>query len=142
MNWPISDAELDREIGRALRAVPAAGTTPDFRATVLMRAERAAARRARRLRQGLSAVAAACLLAIGLGVWSFEVAAARASRRATLLDEHRRLQDELEELRALADRRSRIALGGDASTDLYFDLTKIPASTAGGGTTPTKRSSG
>ncbi len=142
MTWPISDAELDREIGRALRAVSAAGTKADFRATVLARAERAAARRTRRLRQGIAAVAGACVLAIGVGVWSFEVAAERASRRATLLDEHRRLQDELEELRALAGRRSRIALGGDASTDLYLDLTTIPASAAGGGTTATTRSSG
>ena len=141
MNLPISDADLDAVVGRALRAEPAPGINADFRA-VLARAELAALRRARLRRQGLSLVAGACVVAVGLGAWSLEVAAERASRRAAMVDEHRRLQSELEELRALADRRSRISLGGDESTDLYLDLTKIPAGAADGRTTPTTRSPG
>jgi hypothetical protein len=142
VNLPISDADLDAVVGRALRAEPAPGINGDFRAAVLARAELAAVRRARRRRQGLSLVAGACVVAVGLGAWSLEVAAERASRRAAMVDEHRRLQSELEELRALADRRSRISLGGDESTDLYLDLTKIPAGAADGRTTPTTRSPG
>ena len=142
MTWPISDAELDVEVGRALRAVPAGGTHADFRAAVLARAEQAAVHRARRRRRVLSLVAGACVVAVGVGAWSLEVAAERASRRAAMVDEHRRLQGELEELRALADRRSRISLGGDESTDLYLDLTKIPAGATDGRTTPTTRSPG
>ena len=142
MNWPMSDAELDAEVGRALAAVPAVGANADFRAAVLARAEQAAERRARRRRRGLSLVAGACVVAVGLGAWTLEVAAERASRRAAMVDEHRRLQNELEELRALADRRSRISLGGDESTDLYLDLTQIPAGSADGRTTATTRSPG
>lgn len=142
MNLPISDADLDAVVGRALRGVPAVGANADFQAAVLARAELAAVRRARRLRRGLSLVAGACVVAVGLGAWSLEVAAERASRRAAMVDEHHRLQSELEELRALADRRSRISLGGDESTDLYLDLTKIPAGAADGRTTPTMRRPG
>lgn len=142
MNLPISDTDLLAAVGRVLRAVPAVETNADFRAAVLARAEQAAAWRARRRRRGLSLVAGACVVAVGLGAWSLEVAAERASRRAAMVDEHRRLQSELEELRALADRRSRISLGGDESTDLYLDLTTIPAGEADGRTTPTTRSPG
>lgn len=142
MNLPLSDAELDAVVGRALRADSAVETNGDFRAVVLARAEQAAVWRARRRRRGLSLVAGACVVAVGLGAWSLEVAAERASRRAAMVDEHRRLQSELEELRALADRRSRISLGGDESTDLYLDLTKIPAGAADGRTPPTTRSPG
>lgn len=142
MNLPISDAELDVVVGRALRSAPAVDTDGDFRTVVLVRAEQAAVRRARRRRRGLSLLSGACVAAVGLGAWSLEVAAERASRRAAMVDEHRRLQSELEDLRALADRRSRISLGGDESTDLYFDLTKIPAGAAAGRTPSTTRSPG
>lgn len=134
MTWPISDAELDVEVARALRAVPTDGTTADFLTAVLTRAEQAAMRRGRRRRRLLSLVAGVCVVVVGLGAWRVEMAAERAARRAAIVDEHRRLQSELEELRALADQRSRISLGGDESTDLYLDLTKIPAGSADGRT--------
>lgn len=142
MSWPFSDADLDAAVGRALRAGPAVATDSDFRAAVLARAEQAAVNRSRRRRRRLSFVAGACVVAVGLGAWTLEVAAERASRRATLVEEHRRLQSELEELRSLADRRSRISLGGNETTDLFLDLTRIPAGTTDARTSPTTRSPG
>lgn len=137
---PISDRRLDAELAHALAALPGAGARGEFQATVLARAEQAARRRAQLRRRALSVLAGACIAAVGLGVWSFQAEAARASRRAALIDEHRRLQGELDELRELAGRRAQIPLGGDASTDLYLDLTKIPAGSADGLTRLTTRS--
>lgn len=140
MNLPISDAHFDAELGRALRALPGAAPRAEFQAAVLARAEQAARRRARRRRRALSLVAGACVVAVGLGAWGFEVNAERTARRAALIDEHRRLQGELDELRELASRRSRISLGGDASTVLYLDLAKVPDSSADGRSTLSTRS--
>ncbi len=133
---PLTDAEL----ARALRALPRAASGPAFRATVLARAADAARRRDLRLRQWGRVAAGAALLAVGLGFWSLEGARERAAadgRRASLVDEHRRLQGELEDLRALAARRSQIRLGGDATTDLYLDLATVPDAASTDSTRPT-----
>ncbi len=134
MNTSTPDEGRDDDLGRALRALPAAAARTDFVARVLVRAERAAARRGRLRRRSVAAAAGVLCVFVGAGIFRGEVAAERAARRAALIDEHRRLQGELEELRALADRRSQISLAGDATTDVYLDLNRLPVGTAGGGT--------
>jgi len=115
------------DLGRALRALPQMASGPTFRAAVLARAADAAKRRGRRRRRlGVLALGAtACTIVFG--AWGFEAAKSRAERRASLVGEHRRLLSELDDLRALAARRSQIRLGGDATTDLYLDLATVPA---------------
>lgn len=116
------------DLARAIRGLPQAAAGPGFHAAVLARAASAASRRRFLRRRLLSLSAAVCVVAVGLGTWRLEVVrrdAERAERRAALVAEHRRLAGELDELRALAGRRSSIRLGGDASTDLYIDLATV-----------------
>jgi hypothetical protein len=120
------------ELARAIRELPQAAAGPGFQSAVFSRAAAAAARRSRLRRRLLALSAAFCVVAAGLGAWRLDLArrdSARAERRAALVEEHRRLAGELDELRALAERRSSIRLGGDASTDLYIDLASVAAGT-------------
>ncbi len=125
---PQTDDPLAGEVlDRALRALPRALPGPGFSATVMARSAGAARRRGLRRRRIGALTAGVLVLAAAFGAWSFEGARARAERRAALLDEHRRLLDELGEIRELSAHRSQIRLGGDAGTDLYFDLATVPA---------------
>ncbi len=124
------------ELARAIRALPQASAGPGFQSAVLSRAAGAATRRRLLRRRLLSVSAAVCVVAAGLGAWRLEVDridAERAERRTALIEEHRRLAGELDELRALAGRRSAIRLGGDATTDLYIDLASVAAGPAATG---------
>ncbi len=118
---------VDENLDRVLRALPRAASGPAFRAAVLARAADAARRRGQRRRRLVPLAAGALALAVALGAWSLETARMRAERRAALVDEHRRLLSELDDLRELAASRSQIRLGGDATTDLYLDLATVPA---------------
>lgn len=122
--------EAGEELARAIRELPQANASAGFQAAVLARAAAAGTHRHRQRRRLLSFAAGACVVVAGLGSWRLGVVrfeAARAERRAELIEEHRRLADELHELRALAERRSSIRLGGDATTDLYIDLAPVVA---------------
>ncbi len=135
-------AEEAEELARAIRALPQASAGPGFRSAVLARAGGAATRRHYRRRRLVSLAAVVCVVAAGLGAWRLEVVrvdAERAERRAALSIEHRRLAGELDELRALAGRRSSIRLGGNSTTDLYIDL--APAAAAGPAATGGERPS-
>ena len=124
------DLRRGEELDLALRALPRAAAGADFQSTVLAQAKRAATRRGQVRRRWLSLAAGVCVVVAGLGAWRLDAAHDRAARRAALVDEHRRLQGELDELRALAEGRSLIHLGGDASTDLFLDLKTVPLGTA------------
>lgn len=122
--------EAVEELARAIRELPQASASSGFQAAVLARAAAAGTHRRRQRRRLLSLAAGTCVVVAGLGSWRLGVVrfeAARAERRAELIEEHRRLADELHELRALAERRSSIRLGGDATTDLYIDLAPVAA---------------
>lgn len=124
------DLRLAEELDVALRALPRAAAGADFQPTVLAQAKRAATRRRQVRRRWLSWAAGVCVVVAGLGVWRLDAVHDRDARRAALVDEHRRLQAELDELRALTEGRSRIHLGGDASSDLFLDLKTVPLGTA------------
>lgn len=130
MSSPQADYRLPDDLAQALRALPEAIAGPGFAAAVRARAASATARRQRFERRGLAVATALCLVALGLGLHRVETVRDRAARRAALVEEHRQLLGEFDELRALADRRSLIHLGGDASTDLYLDLAAVPAASA------------
>ena len=132
MNFPTEGdrrTEDAEKLSRAIRELPQATAGPGFQTTVLSRAAGAATRQRLVRRRLMSLSAAVCVVAASLGTWRLEVVRERAERRTALIEEHRRLAGELEELRALAGRRSSIRLGGDAATDLYIDL--APAAAAG-----------
>ncbi len=127
------DREVDLvppEMANAIRALPAAVAGPGFGAAVLSRAAAAAARRKTVHRRGFAVAAALGAVVLGFGLTSYEAAQNRAARRTALVDEHRRLQSDLDALRELADRRPLIPLGGDAATDHYLDLSTVPAGSA------------
>jgi hypothetical protein len=136
-----SPTESDRrtedadELARAIRELPQAAAGPSFHAAVLSRAAGATTRRRFLRRRLVSLSAAVGIVAVGLGIWRVEAARVReerAERRAALVEEHRRLSGDLDEIRALAERRSSIRLGGDATTDLYIDLAPVAAQTPAG----------
>jgi hypothetical protein len=129
---PAASERLEAELVQALRELPAASAGVDFQSTVLARASAAATRRKVRRRRTLSLAAALIAVVAGLGAWRLESSRERAVRRAVLVEEHRRLLGELDELRALAAGRSLLSLGGDASTVIVLDLATVPsgASTA------------
>jgi hypothetical protein len=122
--------ELHDELMSTLKSLPAATSGAGFHAAVLARAAAAATRRKLRRRRTLSLAAALIVVVAGVGAWSLEVARDRAARRAALVEEHRRLRGELDELRALAEGRSLLRLGGDASTIIVLDLATVPSGAA------------
>ena len=137
-----ADHRLPDDLAQGLRALPQATAGPGFAAAVRRRAASAMARRKRLQRRGLAVATVLCLVALGLGLQRIETVRDRVARRAAPLEEHRQLLGELDELRALADRRSLIHLGGDASTDLYLDLATVPAASSGVRSTTLTRSQG
>ncbi|MEO8277719.1 MAG: hypothetical protein ABI639_16010 [Thermoanaerobaculia bacterium] len=114
-------------LDEALRALPRTEASTDFVAAVLARAARATERRRTKVRRRASLIASAAFLLVASVFWNQHLAHRQAERRAALVDEHRRLVQDFDDLRALAERRTQIRLGGDATTDLFLDLAALPA---------------
>jgi hypothetical protein len=131
VNFPTEEDRRTQDaeaLARAIRELPQATAGPGFQNAVLSRAAGAATRRRLVRRRLISLSGAVCVVAASVGTWRFEVGRERAERRTELIEEHRRLASELDELRALAGRRSSIRLGGDGTTDLFIDLAPAAAS--------------
>lgn len=117
---------LDRELNRALNESTEVAS-PAFTASVLTRLEERG-RRAPLLRRPVLAVAAALVLfvlgaTIGLRIRDQQRSRASAEERQELIREVMALQQELDEVRALADRSTPVLyLGGDESLELMYDL--------------------
>lgn len=142
MKPPPEEDFLPTAIADAIRSLPAAAAGPGFHAKVLARAAAASTRRRTLRRRGFSLAASLGIVVLGFGLGSYEAAQNRTARQAALIAEHRRLLGDLAALRELADRRALISLGGDASADIYLDLSTVPALAAAEPAVPQTRRPG
>jgi hypothetical protein len=133
----------DERLHELLKTLPREQASPSFTARVLARcrAESAPVRRAPLWRPAWSAAVA---VALGLGLlvsWQVyearQAEALRAARLASLLEEQRRLEQELGELRRYArEPTAQVYLGGDERTDLVLDLGELARRAERGGYRP------